>query len=58
MSDFEKMISLLELNEIGLDCHSTKIYGEDNSWGYAIWFDNGGHLEFDSDGNLTNIVDY
>jgi hypothetical protein len=57
MSDFEKMISLLELNEM-VDFRSTKIYGEDDSWGYAIWFDNGGHLEFDSDGNLTNIVDY
>lgn len=56
MSDFEKMISLLD--GIGVDFHTSKIYGEDNSWGYAIWFDMGGHLEFDSDGNLTNIVDY
>lgn len=56
MSDFEKMVSLLD--GTGADFRTTKIYGEDNSWGYAIWFDNGGHLEFDSDGNLTNIVDY
>lgn len=56
MSDFGKMISLLD--GIGVDFHTSKIYGEDNSLGYAIWFDMGGHLEFDSDGNLTNIVDY
>lgn len=55
MDDFEKMISLLD--GIGIDFRTTKIYGEDDSWGYAIWFDRG-HIEFDSDGNLTNIVDY
>ena len=53
--DFEKMMSLFK--GIGVNFRTTEIYGENEYQGYAIWLDKG-HIEFDSDGNLTNIVDY
>ena len=42
-----------------MNYYSTEIYDENNnSCGWAIWLEKGGHVEFDLDGKLTNIVTY
>lgn len=55
MTDLEKTIELLEKNNIPY--RQTKIYGEDNTEGIAIWFSIG-HVEFGKCGKLHNVVPY
>ena len=41
-----------------MNYHSTEIYDETNEiCGWALWLDVG-HVEFDLDGKLTNVVTY
>ena len=58
MTDLKKTFELLD--KYAIAHHTTPIYDEDNCCcGYAIWFLNhNGHLEFDLNGKLTNIIKY
>ncbi len=58
MTDYEVLIDLLDKNKIFH--HETELYKSDGSnklAGTAIWF-SVGHVEFDTDGMITNIVNY
>lgn len=43
-----------------MDYYSTELYSTDTNeiCGWAVWLNKGGHVEFDLDGMLTNIVAY
>lgn len=58
MTDYEVFIDLLDKNEIFH--HETELYKSDGSnelAGTACWL-RVGHVEFDTDGRITNIVNY
>ena len=58
MTDYEVMIDLLDKN--GVFHHETELYKSDGSnelAGTAIWL-TVGHVEFDENGKITNIVNY
>ena len=58
MKDIEKSMMLLNQNKINY--RVTEIYGTEkpyNECDHAIWL-NVGHLEFDKNGMLTNVVTY
>lgn len=59
MTDMEKIEELLDKYNIGY--HWTKIYSTIEPYalaGWACWLDEGGHIEFDLDSKLKNIVTY
>lgn len=58
MTDMEKTVKLLEKYEI--DFHTTILYStiDKKACGWAMWLSEGGHLEFDFDKKLVNIVEY
>ena len=58
MTDMDKTIELLDKYEIGY--HTTELYSSTTTaWcGYALWLGGNGHIEFDLNGKLTNIVNY
>ena len=56
MNDLEYLIILFNKN--GIDYHITEVYNDSNERsGQAMWL-KVGHIEFDNDGMLTNIVTY
>lgn len=58
MTDYEALIDLLDKN--GIFHHETLLYKSDGSneiAGTAIWL-KGGHVEFDTNEKITNIVNY
>ena len=57
-TDYSATIELLTKNDIGF--HTSKLYStEDNSLcGRAVWLSMGGHIEFDLDGKIKNIVTF
>ena len=58
MTDYEVMIDLLDKNDIHhLETHLYKSDGSNELAGTAIWL-RFGHVEFDTDGKITNIVNY
>lgn len=54
-NDFTKLCQLLTDNGVYFNC--TYIYDENNVRYNAIWL-NKGHIEFDIDNNISNIVTY
>lgn len=55
MINLETFKELFDKN--GVNYHITPLYDEDNNQGYAIWLDKG-HLEFDFEEILTNVVNW
>lgn len=58
MTDMEKTVELL--NKYEIDFHTTILYSPIYKMpcGWAMWLSKGGHLEFDFDQKLVNIVEY
>lgn len=57
MTDLQAICELFYKNEI--DFRKTVLYNDDNRiCGEAIWLEKIGHIEFDKDENLKNIVIY
>lgn len=56
MNDMDKTVELL--NKYDIDFHTTFIYRNKKPCGWAMWLSKGGHLEFDFDKKLVNIVEY
>ena len=58
LTDFTATIELLTKNDINF--HTSELYStEDNSLcGHAVWLSKGGHIEFDLDGKIKNIVTF
>ena len=48
------------LDKYGIDYHATPLYSTETNklCGCAYWLFKGGHIEFDLNGKLTNIVNY
>lgn len=56
MTDIHAFKQLCIKND--MNYHSTELFNEDNNLcGWAVWLDVG-HVEFDLNGILTNIVTY
>lgn len=57
MTDYEVFIDLLDKN--GIYHHESDIYSTDEPYerGLAVWL-NVGHVEFTTNGELTNVVNY
>lgn len=55
MNEYDLLCELLTMNNIPY--HTSDIYDEYNNKYNAIWFDNG-HIEFDINNNVENIVTY
>ena len=57
MTDLQATLELFNRNEINF--HKKVLYNENNQiCGDAIWLEKIGHIEFDKDGKLKNIVRY
>ena len=58
MTDLQATLELFNRNEINF--HTTVLYNENNQiCGESIWLEKIiGHIEFDKDGKLKNIVRY
>ena len=57
MTNLQATLELFYRNEINF--HTTVLYNENNQiCGEAIWLEKIGHIEFDKDGKLKNIVRY
>ena len=57
MTDLQATLELFNRNEINF--HTTVLYNENNQiCGEAIWLEKIGHIEFDKDRKLKNIVRY
>jgi hypothetical protein len=58
MTDMDKTVELL--NKYEIDFHTTILYSttDKKPCGWAMWLSKGGHLEFDFDKKLVNIVEY
>ena len=54
-NDYDSLITLLKLNEIYF--HEMPVYDEDNKPHPCIWFMEG-HIEFDDNKKIVNIVDW
>lgn len=53
-NDLDETMLLLDLHAIPY--RLTGCWDENNNPGYAIWLESGAHIEFDKDGNITNVV--
>ena len=57
MTDLQATLELFYKN--GINFHKTVLYNDNNQiCGEAIWLEKIGHIEFDKDGKLKNIVRY
>ena len=57
MTNLQAICELFYKNEINF--RKTVLYNDNNQiCGEAIWLEKIGHIEFDKDGNLKNIVRY
>ena len=57
MTDLQAMQELLDKN--GIDFRKTVLYNDHNQiCGEAIWLEKIGHIEFNKEGKLKNIVRY
>ena len=57
MTDLQAMQELLDKN--GINFHKTVLYNDHNQiCGEAIWLEKIGHIEFNKEGKLKNIVRY
>ena len=57
MTDLQAICELFYKN--GINFHKTILYNDHNQiCGEAIWLEKIGHIEFNKDGNLKNIVRY
>ena len=57
MTNLQAMYELLDKN--GINVRKTVLYNDDNQiCGEAIWLEKIGHIEFNKDGKLKNIVRY
>ena len=57
MTNLQAMYELLDKN--GINFRKTVLYNDDNQiCGEAIWLEKIGHIEFNKDGKLKNIVRY